>query len=1207
MWSALFLLSLAGSIELVKNPAPHNGENEPDEPQDEPTRTDGKESANFASELNAQITQEAKEVSEGMSAAQKENGGGMIAELNEARTNIDEMAKGAEDNLHKVGEEQTSTLDLLQGQMREASQTEFDHYKEMATVQNEVKGLVTKVSTALEKSQKGITTEFSRLQATSNRFTADLTGQVASSQEHEITAAANIDDSVKNTLADVKIKTDKRTDKLMKEMEKKENIMNNAMTSVSADLNTARIKTVNELDDGLDDSLTKEQDVSSELETIQGETGEIRDLTNRQNTDVAKKLSDASAEVKNDLAESQGLFQKTKEKVLEGVTEQVSKMQANTLATMANKKQRMEEELNEKLAFVEKSVERNTKSVGATTEIVETGVADLNDQIEVNRKATTQSTEKLSALQGHLAATQQLVNEQLTNVKQGTTGSLEEVWSFVDGKLTNAASKLKSDSAESVVKASEHLATVQQQINGKIQLLGESAHDSVEELNKKSSLAEKKAASMLEKVKKVESDVSQEKLTVGKAIPHVKAVVDAAVANVNNNIVNVDSKLSTTKESIEQKIEDTTDKYTKDEQQQVKDAADTLRKELGGSSHDVTSAMGGMMQSLQELKSDTSAKYHEADVAQGRLRSSLEQSIEHAGKQADDSEVKGQQLDAAINKATTSLASEEKTAKRKQHALTHHLSQVVESDIQTAESKGTDQMHDSITKSSDQLKAFEQSADGDIQSDETKLGSYMSESSSKLAGFSSKVSNLGSELEKREQSTEQSNERLAHMMDGISQKQAAVAAKSDAAVQKEKGIIQQRGKDLSQLINEKVDGMTKSQDARLSETERQTKTVFNEESTREKLEQGKVTSTVNQWEHRMQGELQGIEKSLEGSKTELAGYNSKEATEDARFQNEVSGLTKEISTGQQRVEGAVQAEDSRVGGLMDGEVNGMDSLLGAVKATQAQFAKQVGGMKGSFTNQLSHYADDGEARAKSLATKIERLEDTVRDVATGFNEDSKSSDAQIQHTKTRLQTMVHDTDSQMSRFQAEIGDVRSRRSKEAANLQSQTDGLKKELSQQKDTTNQQIKADAEETTGKFKKLGSEQKQYDSKLDSMVTAASTHESALIDAMKDKINELEGSNERLTGWQSNFKKRTLSWRQEVESRIHEIGSPGAHSPNLRSAESLLETHSDDKSEEEIRTEAVKLLNKKKGLSTESDDLEATIAKLEDKLAKHGLVAL
>merc|ERR1719191_1207762 len=176
---------------------------------------------------------------------------------------------------------------------------------------------------------------------------------------------------------------------------------------------------------------------------------------------------------------------------------------------------------------------------------------------------------------------------------------------------------------------------------------------------------------------------------------------------------------------------------------------------------------------------------------------------------------------------------------------------------------------------------------------------------------------------------------------------------------------------------------------------------------------------------------------------------------EKRFESEVKGIDQDIVQGQKDVQEKVDNEDKRVGSLLQNELGGMNHLFNLVRATQAKSGKSLMQMKESVDEELKSYTESGKARAQELEQKIKQLETTANALSKEFEEDSATSRRQLQHTQSRLSKVVNETQGQMDEYRSEIGNLQTRREREATSLHEQTAELKEQLSGQMSETVQQ--------------------------------------------------------------------------------------------------------------------------------------------------------
>merc|ERR1719359_2050584 len=103
-----------------------------------------------------------------------------------------------------------------------------------------------------------------------------------------------------------------------------------------------------------------------------------------------------------------------------------------------------------------------------------------------------------------------------------------------------------------------------------------------------------------------------------------------------------------------------------------------------------------------------------------------------------------------------------------------------------------------------------------------------------------------------------------------------------------------------------------------------------------------------QWQGRMEGEIQGIDKAAASTKNELSNFERQESNAQSRLTSEVGALDSAIVLGEQRVEKSLTDETKTVQGNSGKQLGGMETLLGEYGSTKATSEGAIGKMEGDF-------------------------------------------------------------------------------------------------------------------------------------------------------------------------------------------------------------------------------------------------------------------
>ena len=136
------------------------------------------ENANLATELEGEIVQNGNDIVSQIEAAQGNKLKTFTDQIAEAESNLGTLRTDLMNQLSSVKSQNQQDLQRQEAMLRAANSQEQEHYKEIATSMNEIKGMANDLDSLLENTQTSVESEIQRLEQASNKFPAALGREV---------------------------------------------------------------------------------------------------------------------------------------------------------------------------------------------------------------------------------------------------------------------------------------------------------------------------------------------------------------------------------------------------------------------------------------------------------------------------------------------------------------------------------------------------------------------------------------------------------------------------------------------------------------------------------------------------------------------------------------------------------------------------------------------------------------------------------------------------------------------------------------------------------------------------------------------------------------------------------------------------------------------------------------------------------------------
>ena len=162
------------------------------------------ENANLATELEGEIVQNGNDIVSQIEAAQGNKLKTFTDQIAEAESNLGTLRTDLMNQLSSVKSQNQQDLQRQEAMLRAANSQEQEHYKEIATSMNEIKGMANDLDSLLENTQTSVESEIQRLEQASNKFPAALGREVSKATSKATQTAAQVEERVRGSIEDIK-------------------------------------------------------------------------------------------------------------------------------------------------------------------------------------------------------------------------------------------------------------------------------------------------------------------------------------------------------------------------------------------------------------------------------------------------------------------------------------------------------------------------------------------------------------------------------------------------------------------------------------------------------------------------------------------------------------------------------------------------------------------------------------------------------------------------------------------------------------------------------------------------------------------------------------------------------------------------------------------------------------------------------------------
>lgn len=1094
--------------------------------------------ANVAADLKEEIDTETEEIVNEEEQAADEYVGNWEIGQESLNSYVEETKEEQMEALATIKSEQTEDVDELQDKIKDQGKTETERFKEAHAVYKEIKGMHKDITRTMDGIEDVVNSEVTKVQTAANNFPSELVQTIANSQSIASKAGMKVDAAVSKEIRAAKKDVGKEVAGLVKTMRAKASDLDGNANAVATDLTTARLATQKEVKDKLVQSVTQQEQLSGNLDLLAGETDDALNMASRQTDDLNGELEKAGRDMNMELKGETNKFNNGREQVLKKVRDTVSEATEEVMTELSQKQRKLKSENLAAIDDVDRGIKAGQEQTESTNDVLNDEVKALNSKIEGSRGNEHKLRSEMDKLRSDMGSISEETAGKINTTREMTLEELKTMRDNVDMAIESSDQQLRLNAGHARNATMDQLTDLEQNLKERDEDFSKKLKDKLVKGQRKVKANKADTDQLLASLTRVESDVERQGVQLEQEVPKTGQFVDSELEEVKTAAHEIDGKLAETRQKTLAEIEHAQGEISNDSTKRLDEAEENMKKSLAQSEERTVQVMDGLVNNVDSLKDTSKKDSKDAENELKALAKKLTATQQTSSGVSDEVEKTGTALESAMAEAAIKMRQATSAEKREADAQRVELGQVTSARIGDASAKATANLEEVGGDLKNGLDLFAQQTTGAIEGDASKLDQYLSKSMNELNGVSMKVTKLKGDIRNRQGDIERNDQAMLQKMASIAQQQAGMRTKSKKELQDERSRLGERAAHLEGLVSSKVTAFQRSQSERLNAMNRNYDSAFEEERTKEMMEQEAMNNKVGAFSKRMDGQMYSAEKSASDTERSLKSFERTEQGAAKKFGSEVGGLQSEIDVGEQRVEGAIQGEESRVGKMMQGELGGMETILGSLQKTQNAAGGEVDEMKENFDHQLSYYKNKASSETKAMADKLSQLEEGDVSLADEFNTDTASTQQEVTQTSAKLAKTLKATKAQVADYQEKTQQLKTQRQNAAVGIHKQTTALKSTMiaSLGKAVGGvEHLRTNADNT---FRQLKGDQVAYEMKLGKMSSFESNHDEGLIEKLGKKAYQLESSHKQLTDWQRMFKHRTMAWRNEVERRVKQL---------------------------------------------------------------------
>merc|ERR1719253_1142530 len=238
----------------------------------------------------------------------------------------------------------------------------------------------------------------------------------------------------------------------------------------------------------------------------------------------------------------------------------------------------------------------------------------------------------------------------------------------------------------------------------------------------------------------------------------------------------------------------------------------------------------------------------------------------------------------------------------------------------------------------------------------------------------------------------------------------------------------------------------------------------------------------------------------------------------------------------------------------EGETLGeLEKLTAQIGGQHNKASAEYNALKEGMDSTFQFYQNTAQAKIDGVTSELNRVVSSTPDLTSGFKSDtadtSNSLSSTLQHLENSTMRVTHLIDDMQSR----LDEVQKLREDKAMEMHGKISDLKKDAADQMSIAVSSLLSLQREAKVLQRQMMRQLNHFKQKVQSMEGTTSNQDSALIDEMTTKLNQLQMTHEKTMDWKRKNKHITAAWRNEVNAQLTNLHvSIGADADSIKNAQ-------------------------------------------------------
>lgn len=1096
--------------------------------------------ANAATDLKEQIeagteelVQEMEQKSEEHVSSWAEDMEGLNAYLAETK---DDKAEGIAD-LKSVN---TEEVDEIQSKVKDQTKTESERYKESASVVKQIAAMGKGIKKTMGNVNDMVQKDVVKVQTAANNFPSQLVSTISNANSLMQKVGQKVESTVNKNLKAAKKDIDKEVDGIRKAMKTKADELKGSISGMETDILSSKTTAQKEIQAELQHVLLEQESMTGELETTATDGQDLLSKAEKQPEELQVEIEKAVRDLQIKLKADQNGFMNSKAALARRVRDRAGEARDTVMDDLQKKQAIIKQRVSTTISDVDAGLKAGTEQFEGTDAVLGEEIRSLVDRISQARTKERTLGQSLQQEMSTLDDSGKDAEVAINQMKEHSMAQIGSINDHVTGEIEEADRSVISQTGKLRQNTIEQLDKMNQDMKGHINKFGEELTSKLKKGDAEVSYGSRQTNSLLDALGRTVGDIVKENTLASDEIPRAGEFIEENRAGIEANAKELEASLEDGRKKVLTDVDATMEAINGDSQKRLDTTAAGLQTSTGDNTKRVDTVLGTLESSVTGLESSSEKETKDTLTMLAKLMGQTGKTNTESGDLNTEIEHYGSQLDQAISEGAMNIKSVQNAARRDVNAEGVQLTNLVNGRMASAQTRISGDMTVLGKKLNTGIDDFEAKSTGEIQGDADKLDGFMGKSMTELEGISHLTYALQTAIEKQTASVERRDETYEAQMANIGKQQQAIEDRTKKDLDEEKHALGARSDQMSEMAYQRMHDMESERNVKANDLSSQTDQMFSEEKNRQERAQSNMDQKFGTWEKGVEGDIAAVDKNTVASEAAKKGYENTLRGAQSKYASEVGNLNSEIEIGEQRIQGEIQGEESRVGKLMTGELGGMEGLLGKLQSTQNGANGEVDHMKEQFGDKLGMYKGQAAAASDAMEYKLKQLEEGEVDLAGEFSTNTEGVRKKVKTLQEKVKGDLEEAGQTTEELKKQMADVRAGREKRAVGIHQKATDMKGAALSSIGDAIMEVEGMTSKSDNLLNGMKSEQKDYDMKLNKMIGFSADQDPALIDAMNAGANKLESSRKGLTDWQRMFKHRTAAWRNEVERRIRQISN-------------------------------------------------------------------